>query len=614
MKRASFPHQVEGKTRAIDALQNASYVNYVHQHVPARCFLLYDEPGLGKTRQALEIGLEMSNKIDEGQGILIICPAACIPVWEKEIAKDFSDRFNDVRIYQGQQTRRETLKKPLTKNSILIVSYTSLLSLCKVYFNKHVETGTLPNEDLERYCEVNDKSLIHLQRKLEGDDYRRELLRYVKDIYQSKRRVKVGQQVWEEFFKQQPWRIMIMDEIHKVKNDQSERTKAIGLVRATYRLGLSGTPIVNHPSDLFSILKYGLGLFHVQWKNILSNPNGSYWDELMSSISLGRRKEDIMELQNILPKRMKEDEEKLLEWTDEEQKRVYIRVKKESINIYHDMVDSDNKVSKRDLKHSFMAKIQQLRQICLHQDLPKYMINEQYIPYYDTNNWSPATHPCFPLNTRQRVFTSLLIFQKLFPVFYQCKRLLNYFLKCFVHSDLNMIQPSLKMRFIHQYLSDFPSEKIVCFCSYRVFLEYIMMPWLTQLSIPSVLFCGKNKSSQKNALERFEKEKEVRVLLVVKSCGGEGLNLQEQARACFIMDPHFNLATDEQAAQRIDRIGQTREVKVFKLFMKGSIDEALRQMQHRKQKTIDTWTTSTKQQVKSLDVQGLFLEKYDTVK
>ena len=79
------------------------------------------------------------------------------------------------------------------------------------------------------------------------------------------------------------------------------------------------------------------------------------------------------------------------------------------------------------------------------------------------------------------------------------------------------------------------------------------------------------------------------------------------------MDPHFNNAVDEQAVQRIVRIGQEREVRIYKLFMEGSIDEALRQMQINKQKTIDNWTSKKENSNRSLEIQGLFLNKYDTV-
>ncbi len=100
-------------------------------------------------------------------------------------------------------------------------------------------------------------------------------------------------------------------------------------------------------------------------------------------------------------------------------------------------------------------------------------------------------------------------------------------------------------------------------------------------------------------------------MLIVKSAGSEGLNMQFDANTCIVLEPHFNAAMDEQAAQRIDRIGQEKEVIVRKLYMEGSIDEAMRLMQHDKQNTINAWHGGDG--IRSMAVHGLFLSKRDTV-
>ena len=88
--------------------------------------------------------------------------------------------------------------------------------------------------------------------------------------------------------------------------------------------------------------------------------------------------------------------------------------------------------------------------------------------------------------------------------------------------------------------------------------------------------------------------------------------MQFDANVCIIMDPHFNLAVDEQSAQRIDRIGQQKEVFVRKFFMEGSIDEAMRIMQREKQTNVDAWSGKGSSR-RSIHTQGLFLSQRDTV-
>ena len=156
------------------------------------------------------------------------------------------------------------------------------------------------------------------------------------------------------------------------------------------------------------------------------------------------------------------------------------------------------------------------------------------------------------------------------------------------------------------------TDKMVVFSTFRVFFEEVMRPWLRQINVDSLLFCGGSKTQQQSALRNFHADEECKILLVVKSAGSEGLNLQYDANVCVIMDPHFNLALDEQAAQRIDRIGQVKEVIVRKLYMEGSIDEAMRLMQEEKQLAIEAWGTK-KHEGRSLEIHGLFLARRDTV-
>jgi SNF2 family DNA or RNA helicase len=77
------------------------------------------------------------------------------------------------------------------------------------------------------------------------------------------------------------------------------------------------------------------------------------------------------------------------------------------------------------------------------------------------------------------------------------------------------------------------------------------------------------------------------------------------------MDPHFNEALDEQAAQRIDRHGQKHVVVVRKLYMRGSVDEAIRTMQEKKRIQVAAWTQGENK--RTLDAIGLFLQQNDTV-
>lgn len=101
-------------------------------------------------------------------------------------------------------------------------------------------------------------------------------------------------------------------------------------------------------------------------------------------------------------------------------------------------------------------------------------------------------------------------------------------------------------------------------------------------------------------------------MLIVKQAGALGLNLQCNASVMVLMDPHYNESLDEQVVQRIDRIGQTDDVIIRKLFMKGSIDEAILQMQQQKQLNVDAWLNRN-DELSTMQIMSLFLKERDTV-
>ncbi|MGH3787801.1 MAG: SNF2-related protein [Pseudonocardiaceae bacterium] len=81
-------------------------------------------------------------------------------------------------------------------------------------------------------------------------------------------------------------------------------------------------------------------------------------------------------------------------------------------------------------------------------------------------------------------------------------------------------------------------------------------------------------------VRRF-KDGAVPVFLISLKAGGFGLNLTE-ADYCFLLDPWWNPATEAQAVDRTHRIGQTRNVMVYRLIAKDTIEEKVLALANRK--------------------------------
>ncbi|KPI89470.1 DNA repair protein-like protein [Leptomonas seymouri] len=129
-----------------------------------------------------------------------------------------------------------------------------------------------------------------------------------------------------------------------------------------------------------------------------------------------------------------------------------------------------------------------------------------------------------------------------------------------------------------------PADKVVVFSTFLTYLRYAQH-WLEGSGIACAIYSGSMTMKQKGLLlERFRDAAHPdspRVLLATTSSCGVGLNLT-CANHCFLMEPSWNSGTEEQALNRIHRIGQTKPVTVIKLVADGTIEQNISQLCERK--------------------------------
>lgn len=109
-------------------------------------------------------------------------------------------------------------------------------------------------------------------------------------------------------------------------------------------------------------------------------------------------------------------------------------------------------------------------------------------------------------------------------------------------------------------------------------------------------------------VRKFKENKGLSVFLISIKAGGVGLNLTE-ADYVFILDPWWNPAVEQQAIDRTHRIGQTKNVFIYKFITKDSIEEKILALQGVKKHFADTLITTEESFVKSLtpdDIRELF--------
>jgi SNF2 family DNA or RNA helicase len=194
--------------------------------VKARLVLLGDHMGTGKTFQTLA-GIRAVDSIGNAYPALVVCPNSLKRNWEREI-KRWLPEANPFVIQGSAAKRRVQINEAAeAANAIIIVNIEAmkLHSRLSPYGSTRLkrcmecETKTQPGTpDLkESACEVHEKELNRI-----------------------------------------PFKVCVLDEAHRVKDPQALQTRAIWNVfhgpTVEYRWALTGTPVANHPGDLWSIM------------------------------------------------------------------------------------------------------------------------------------------------------------------------------------------------------------------------------------------------------------------------------------------------------------------------------------------------------------------------
>jgi len=91
------------------------------------------------------------------------------------------------------------------------------------------------------------------------------------------------------------------------------------------------------------------------------------------------------------------------------------------------------------------------------------------------------------------------------------------------------------------------------------------------------------REERSKAMDELKYDKSCEVLLVSLRAGGVGLNLTAASRV-YLMDPYWNPAVENQAVDRIHRLGQTKPVTTIKLIIENSIEARLLEVQKKKTK------------------------------
>jgi SNF2 family DNA or RNA helicase len=130
------------------------------------------------------------------------------------------------------------------------------------------------------------------------------------------------------------------------------------------------------------------------------------------------------------------------------------------------------------------------------------------------------------------------------------------------------------------------SDKTIIFSQFTTMLDVMERP----LQVNGFKFGrydgGMTLAERTRVIEQFHNDPAMEVLIVSTKCGSLGLNLTVANRV-ILMDVWWNPALENQAIDRVHRIGQTKNVEVHRLFINDTVEDRILELQRKKQQITD---------------------------
>lgn len=330
-----------------------------------------------------------------------------------------------------------------------------------------------------------------------------------------------------ELYHSTEWDGIVLDEAHFVKNDQTKTYRAIEQINYGWCLCLTGTPVENHLSDLFSLFQLivpgYLGRIS-DWKKTAKLSTSKALDE-DAMLQLKR------EIAPFILRRTKE--EVLTELPPKTEALVPLEFRTEERNAYNVILAATNKTIRDEVKRRGFAQssitilscLLRLRQCCCDPAMVESFA---------------SAYPQKSSNTRYSTKT---------------QHLLDWL-------------PELIRK----------NHKVLIFSSFAQYLNKLSQA-LNSNDLNHSLLTGSTVDRDKE-IQKFRQGKNAIFLLSLKA-GGYGLTLTE-ADIVIHCDPWWNPAVEAQASARIHRIGQDKPVFIYKLVVEGTIESRILELQEEK--------------------------------
>lgn len=142
------------------------------------------------------------------------------------------------------------------------------------------------------------------------------------------------------------------------------------------------------------------------------------------------------------------------------------------------------------------------------------------------------------------------------------------------------------MQLLNFILRVSPAEKVIVFTSFTSLIHVLTIP-LDAAQVPYLMYTGAMTIDDRNDALRSFKTGRSRILLTSLHAGNVGLTLTE-ANHVILMEPFWNPYVEEQAQDRVYRIGQSRDVSIYRMRVQDTIEDRIVELQEKKRSIIES--------------------------
>ncbi|XP_036199837.1 transcription termination factor 2 isoform X2 [Myotis myotis] len=541
--------------------------------------ILADDMGLGKTLTMISLILtqkdqEKNKEKDKNttltwlskddsteftsHGTLIICPASLTHHWKKEVEKRVS--HNKLRVYLYHGPNRDQRAKVLSTYDIVITTY----SLVAKEIPTKKQEGLVPGTNLSE------------------EGIATPLLRIV-------------------------WARIVLDEAHNVKNPRVQTSIAVCKLQARARWAVTGTPIQNNLLDMYSLLKFlrcsPFDEFNL-WKSQVDNgtkKGGERLSILTRSLLLRRTKDQLDSTGKplvVLPQRTFQLHRLKLSEEEETVYSVLFARSRSALQSYLKRQESGDKQSGRSPDNPFsrvaqefgssaparsvatdsqrsstvhiLSQLLRLRQCCCHLSLLKSALDPTELKSEGLLLSLEDQLSALTLSELQNSEPSATVS-------------LNG--ECFKVELFEDTRESTKISSLLAELEairrNSGSQKSVIVSQWTSMLKVVALHLRRHKLTYATIDGSVSPKQRMDLVEAFNNSRGPQVMLISLLAGGVGLNLIG-GNHLFLLDMHWNPSLEDQACDRIYRVGQQKDVVIHRFVCEETVEEKILQLQEKK--------------------------------